>query len=184
MSLYRIASVITLCPLFDAAHATTRSINYQTTYCNSFSTIFSLGLAIYAYLNIRQNRNSWVPPNNTLLGLGYLVQWSVTQDDFNLIVTSPFLYLVHYNLCNEPWSRKCIKRFGSEVTNIVFILELIQTFVYSNLQKSPPKCGKSQNRPHNAWNRPLGVISPPLNTTGLDCLRKSHIQRRWYFSLQ
>jgi len=43
--------------------------------------------------------------------------------------------------------------------------------VYSNLQKSPPwklksypKSGKSQNHLHNAHNRPLGAISPTLNT--------------------
>jgi len=46
--------------------------------------------------------------------------------------------------------------------------------VYSNLQKSPqwklkspPKSGKSQNRPLNTLSRPRGAISLPLKTAGL-----------------
>jgi len=64
---YRLANIFAWCLLFDAAHTTTGSTNYQTTYCNSYSTIlscFNLGLTIH--LKIRQNRSDWHPNTNPL----------------------------------------------------------------------------------------------------------------------
>jgi len=54
----------------------------------------------------------------------------VTQDNVSLIVISSVLYLVFYNLFYETWSRKCIKRIGSEVTNLVFIFGTNAEFLY------------------------------------------------------
>jgi len=56
------------------------------------------------------------------------MQLSVTQGNVSLIFTSPVLYLVLCNLCYEPWSQKCIKRFGSKVANLVFIFGINSEF--------------------------------------------------------
>jgi len=90
-----------------------------------------------------------------LSGLGWLlVQWSVTQNDVSLIITSTVRYHVVYKHCYETWSRKCIIWFDSKVAKIVFFLESIQILVRFNLQKFPPwkwnthpKSCKSQNFP-------------------------------------
>jgi len=42
---------------------------------------------------------------------------SLPKDNVSLILALPVLYLVIYNLYYEPWSRKCIKLFGSNVIN-------------------------------------------------------------------
>jgi len=68
-----------------------------------FILFWTLGLTIY--LKIRQSSSAWLPTSNTVRGLRYLVQWSVTQDNVRLTVTSPVLHLVIYNFCNELWCR-------------------------------------------------------------------------------
>ena len=60
-----------------------------------------------------------------------------------------------YNLCHEPWSRKCINCFDCKVTNIVF-LESIQNFSMFKLQKSPTWKLKSPPRSPKSQKRPLG----------------------------
>jgi len=45
-------------------------------------------------LEIRENRSAWLPTSNNLRGLGWLVQWSVTQNSVSLIVTSPVLSIL------------------------------------------------------------------------------------------
>jgi len=62
-------------------------------------------------LKIRQKSRAWLTTSNTVRGLGYLVQSSVTQDNIRLIVTSLVLYLVIYHFCDELWSR-CTSTIG------------------------------------------------------------------------
>jgi len=47
-------------------------------------------------------------------------------------------YGIFYNLCCEPWSRKCINYFDSKVTNIVFF-KSIQNFSMFEPAESPPE---------------------------------------------
>jgi len=56
------------------------------------------------------------------------MQLTVTQGNVSLIFTSPVLYLVIYNLFYEPWSQKCIQRFGSKLANLVFIFGINSEF--------------------------------------------------------
>ena len=90
------------------------------------------------------------------LDAGWLVKWSVTQDNVCLNVTSPDIYLVNYNLCYETC--KCIKMIWFQSGKWIFhFWNKFIILVYSNQQKSlppwklksPPKSGISQNRTHS-----------------------------------
>jgi len=88
----------------------------------------------------------------TLCWLGWLVQWSVTQDDVILIVTSPVRpvrYLVFYNLCYEPWNQLCIKWFGSKAANIVFTFGSNSKFWYILTRRIAPLESGNRNCPAN-----------------------------------
>jgi len=171
----RFANVIAWCPLFGVAYAMTGSTNYYTTIATD-SPLYCL------VLNIRLNdipensseQQCLATTSNTVRGLGYLVRWSVTQDNVRLIVTSPVLYLVTYNFCNDLWSRCASINLVRKLQIKFSFLESIPNFSIFYLQKSSPwklksssKSGKSQNCLYNAYNRPTGAISPPLNTTDL-----------------
>jgi len=55
---------------FDSAHATTGLSHYEATSCNNFILFKNIRLNNTQYLEIRQNRSTWLPTCNTLRGLG------------------------------------------------------------------------------------------------------------------
>jgi len=108
-----------------------------------FILFWKLGLIIY--LKVRQNSSAWLTTSNTVRGLGYLVQWSVTQDNIDLL-------LHHQSYIS--WFVIFVTNYGVDVHQLIwfqsgkynfYFWNQFRILVYSDVQKSSP----------GNWNRRL-----------------------------
>jgi len=80
------------------------------------------------------------------------------------------LSCVFYNLCDEPWSRKCIKCFDSKVRNVVF-LNQFKILVGFNMRRSHPWKLKSPQISQITKSTQQRIKSPP----GWGCFIKANV---------